>query len=161
MIDEDNAISVYTDGSCYHKTRLGGWAFFARHGFKTLTKYGHAEDTTVNRMELTAIINALDFILFTPDPLHIFTDSEYCRDALKYYWRGWEAEGWINRFGLPIKNQDMFFRALHLLERHRQFRQVEIYWVKGHNGNIDNERVDKLAHNARVGKLTNWIRGNH
>jgi ribonuclease HI len=141
-MDRDNAVEVWTDGSCNIADRTGGWAFHAEYGTRKAQRHGFLSDTTVNVMELTAIRRALEFIRVTQHPMIIYTDSRYAQGVLS----GWRA----------VKNRELVEEILTLLESHRAVRSVEIKWIRGHCGHLNNERADLLAHEARVTRRTNW-----
>jgi ribonuclease HI len=154
---KQEAIEVFTDGSCSVKDVSGGWAFVAKAGQRQENKYGHASETTVNKMELLAIQRALEFVSLNNTPLEIYTDSEYARKCLSLWHVKWTANGWVTANGVDVKNSEEIQDCLELLLAHRKYRKVTIHWVRGHSGHISNELADKLAHRARVEKITNWL----
>jgi len=161
MEDESDIVIAHTDGSSSRRDGSGGWAFRAKMGVRTLTRYGFADSTTNQAMELTAIVNVLEFITFTPRTLKIVTDSEYARDCLTKWGNMWARNGWISSTGAEVKNLLLVQRGLELIEAHKGYREVKFAWVRGHSGNPDNEFVDKLAGRARKERITNWSGGNH
>lgn len=150
-----NHIDIYTDGAC-NKLGTGGWAFECYYGMHTANRYGWDGKTTSNRMELTAIVRALEFIPEGKIAIYIHTDSMYCRDLLNKWADGWKKNGWLKMNGGKIVNLDLIQRAYILLKKQRKTRLVKIKWVKGHNGLVQNERVDVMAVSARVSLTTNW-----
>jgi len=145
-------ISIYTDGSCSVKTREGGWAFIYTFGGLFKESYGHSSDTTVNRMELTAILKAVQSIPPHNTPVRIFSDSEYSVNCINTWCARWELKGWEAYDGAQVLNADIL-KSLHkLFKKEQQRRAITISWVKGHNKNHYNERADYLCGEARVNK---------
>jgi len=137
---------VYTDGSCeYRGLGKGGWAAVIRAGFDTVEIYGGAARTTVNRMELIAAIAALELLPATC-AVRLFTDSQYLRKGIKKWIIGWKANGWMTIAREPVKNEELWRR----LDGLREGRKVTWKWVKGHRGNVGNERADALARQGRL-----------
>ena len=138
-------IEIYTDGACSGNPGPGGWGAILR--FRTAQKVyekelsGGEANTTNNRMEMTALLEALRQ-LKEPCAIDLYSDSKYVIDSLQKGWvRGWRARGWKKADKSPALNTDLWEILLHLLEIHR----VEIVWVRGHNGHPENERCDRLA----------------
>ena len=136
-------VEIYVDGACRGNPGPGGWGAL-------LTSAEHAKElsgaeplTTNNRMELTAVIRALE-ALKRPSRLRIFTDSEYVRRGITEWVRSWKARGWKTADRKPVKNQDLWERLDTLAAGH----QIEWRWVRGHSGIPGNERVDRLANEA-------------
>ena len=161
MVDDDDCVVAYTDGSCNRHDKTGGWAFTAQLGSRLITRYGCADDTTNNEMELTAIHRLLEFVMPTPRKLIIWADSRYCLDALTKWWRKWERQGWTTATGADVKNLALIHSCACYILTHEEYRILDWRYVRGHSGNPGNERVDKLADEARRQKLTNWTGGNH
>ena len=138
-------VSIHTDGSCLGNPGPGGWAALLRYGEKERELVGGEAQTTNNRMELMAAIAALEVL---PEgcrvTLHI--DSQYVRQGITEWMPGWVRRGWRTAGGDPVKNRDLWERLHAATGRHT----IEWKWVKGHNGDPDNERVDVLARNAAV-----------
>ncbi|KRA44573.1 ribonuclease HI [Pseudoxanthomonas sp. Root630] len=135
-------VSIHTDGSCLGNPGPGGWAALLRYGEKERELVGGVAQTTNNRMELMAAIAALEVL--TEDcqvTLHI--DSQYVRQGITEWMPSWVRRGWKTAGGDPVKNRDLWERLHAATGRHR----IEWKWVKGHNGDPDNERVDVLARN--------------
>ena len=132
---------IYTDGACSGNPGPGGWGAVLRYGDHEKELYGgQAAPTTNNRMELTAPIQALES-LTRPSVVHIHTDSSYVRNGIMSWLPNWKRKGWRTSTGQPVKNADLWRRLEEAAGRH----QVEWFWVKGHAGDPDNERADRLA----------------
>jgi ribonuclease HI len=136
-------IEIYTDGACRGNPGVGGWAALLRRGTHEKEILGAEAHTTNNRMELTAVIRALE-ALRRPVEARIYTDSEYVRRGVTEWLAGWKARGWRTADKKPVKNQDLWLRLDELIVPHR----LEWHWVPGHAGVADNERVDRLANEA-------------
>ncbi len=133
-------IVIYTDGACKGNPGRGGWGAWLRSGAHERELWGGASMTTNNRMELTAVIEALSS-LKRPSEVVIHTDSEYVRNGITTWIHGWKARGWKTADRKPVKNIDLWQRLDALREQHR----VDWRWVKGHAGDPGNERADALA----------------
>lgn len=134
-------VVIYTDGACSGNPGPGGWAAILRCGGHEKELSGGEAETTNNRMELTAVIRALE-ALKEPCRVTLYSDSKYVIDALRLGWaKGWQARGWMRNKQEPAKNPELWERLLSLLETH----QVALEWVKGHAAHPENERCDKLA----------------
>lgn len=134
-------IEIYTDGACSGNPGKGGWG--AILVYKGIEKeiFGGSADTTNNRMELTAVIEALK-CLKEPCNVKVTTDSKYVCDGINKGWvYSWKKNNWRKSDKKPALNVDLWEELLNLLEKHK----VEFVWVKGHNGHPYNERCDKLA----------------
>lgn len=137
-------VEIYTDGACSGNPGVGGWASVLLYGQNKKELYGNDKETTNNRMELTAVIEALK-ALKRPCNVTLYSDSKYVIDSINKDWvYKWEANNWIKSDRKPALNTDLWKELLALLEVHR----VKFVWVKGHNGNEYNERCDELAVNA-------------
>jgi ribonuclease HI len=141
-------IEIYTDGACRGNPGPGGWAALLRKGEHEREISGAEAMTTNNRMELTAVIRALE-ALRRPVQARVYTDSEYVRRGISEWLPGWKARGWRTAERKPVKNQDLWQRLDELSAGHR----IEWHWVPGHAGVPDNERVDRLA-NAAIDTLS-------
>lgn len=136
-------VKIYTDGACSGNPGKGGWGAVLVYGEKEMELSGGNPDTTNNRMELTAVIEALK-ALKVPCSVELTTDSKYVCDAINKQWvYSWQKNNWRKADKKPALNVDLWQELLPLLERHK----VEFIWVKGHNGHQYNERCDKLAVN--------------
>lgn len=131
---------IFTDGACRGNPGPGGWGALLRHNGVEKELHGGEADTTNNRMEMMAVIKALES-LKRPCKLTITTDSQYVKNGITQWMKGWKANGWKTSNRKPVKNQDLWQRMDALLQQH----QVEWHWVKGHSGHDENERVDQLA----------------
>ena len=135
------AVDIYTDGACSGNPGPGGWGAVLRYGHHEKELYGgEATLTTNNRMELTAPIEALS-ILKRPTLVRLYTDSTYVRNGVLKWLPRWKSNGWLTSDRQPVKNADLWQRLDTAISRH----EVRWYWVKGHAGNADNERADRLA----------------
>ncbi|MFW6324745.1 MAG: ribonuclease HI [Desulfovibrionales bacterium] len=142
----ERPVVIYTDGSCLGNPGPGGWAAVLLFNGKRKEISGGFRKTTNNRMEVLAVINALE-TLKRPCVVDLFTDSRYMHDAIVKKWiRSWVAKGWKTAAKKPVKNQDLWKRLLPLLDRH----EVRFHWVRAHNGTPENERCDELAKQAAV-----------
>jgi len=136
-------IQIYTDGACRGNPGPGGWAALLMLGAHEKELSGAEEHTTNNRMELTAVIRALQ-ALKRPVTARIYTDSQYVMRGIMEWLPAWKARGWLTAGRKPVKNQDLWERLDALSAQHR----LEWQWVKGHAGVPGNERVDLLANEA-------------
>lgn len=134
-------IEIYTDGACSGNPGPGGWGAVLVYNGKEKELSGSEKNTTNNRMELTAVIMALN-ALNQPCEVKLTTDSKYVCDAVNKGWvYSWEKNGWKKSDKKPALNVDLWKELLSLLEKH----EVEFIWVKGHNGHKYNEICDALA----------------
>ena len=134
-------VTIYTDGACSGNPGPGGWAAILRYGTTERELSGGAPETTNNRMELSAVINALS-ALKEPCDVTVYSDSKYVIDAIEKGWaKSWRARGWIKSDKKPALNSDLWQQLLTLTTQHK----VQFIWVKGHNEHPENERCDKLA----------------
>ncbi len=134
-------VEIFTDGACSGNPGPGGWGAVLRFGGKEKELFGGEKDTTNNRMELTAVIEALS-ALKEPCKVRLTTDSKYVCDAVLQKWvYSWQKNGWKKADKKPALNVDLWEKLLPLLEVH----EVEFCWVKGHAGHPENERCDTLA----------------
>ena len=134
-------IIIYSDGACSGNPGPGGWGAILKYKQNKKEISGGEADTTNNRMEMMAIIKALE-IVKEPCKVTLCTDSKYVIDALQKGWAvGWRAKGWIKADRKPALNKDLWEVMLNLVEAHT----IEYQWVKGHNGHPENERCDVLA----------------
>ena len=138
-----SGIEIYTDGACRGNPGPGGWAALLRMGDHEREISGAERLTTNNRMELTAVIRALQ-ALKRPVRSRLYTDSEYVRRGISEWLPAWKARGWRTADKKPVKNQDLWEQLDRLAASHR----IEWHWVPGHAGVEGNERVDRLANEA-------------
>jgi ribonuclease HI len=147
-------LEIYTDGSCHRETGIGGWglAWFSPAGVRMGSRAGSALDTTNNRMEMQAVMEACKLVLEMVHPdchesVLIVTDSQYVKNGLTQWIHNWKASGWRNQVG-EIKNLDLWKEAYDLY--YLQLKgKVSMQWVKGHSGVPGNELADQLAEDAR------------
>jgi ribonuclease HI len=138
-----STVDIYTDGACRGNPGPGGWAALLIMGEHEREISGAETLTTNNRMELTAVIRALE-ALKRPVQGRVYTDSQYVRQGVLEWMTQWKARGWKTADKKPVKNQDLWQELDELVKRH----ELEWHWVKGHSGNVGNERVDALANRA-------------
>jgi ribonuclease HI len=136
-------IEIYTDGACRGNPGPGGWAALLSSGAHEKELSGAEVLTTNNRMELTAVIRALE-ALKRHSRVRVYTDSEYVRRGITEWLRNWKARGWRTADRKPVKNQDLWQQLDAVAAGH----EVEWHWVPGHAGVPGNERVDRLANEA-------------
>lgn len=133
-------VTIYTDGACSGNPGPGGWGVLL--SFRGVEKElcGGEAHTTNNRMELMAAIMALE-TLNRACAIDLWTDSQYVKNGITSWMRGWKAKGWKTADKKPVKNEDLWRRLDDAQQRH----DVAWHWVKGHAGHAENERVDELA----------------
>lgn len=140
MSSNDKIVEIYTDGACSGNPGPGGWGALLLYGDNEKEITGGEFETTNNRMELTAAIEALR-LLKRRCTVHLYTDSTYVRDGITKWIEGWKAKGWKTAAKKPVKNADLW-RAL---DEAAAKQNIEWRWVKGHAGDPGNERADALA----------------
>ena len=134
-------VEIYTDGACSGNPGPGGWGAILRYKDAEKELSGGEANTTNNRMELTAVIEALA-LLKEPCVVELYSDSKYVIDGLDKGWaRGWQKRGWVKSDKKPALNPDLWERLLDLTDRH----EVRCHWVKGHAENERNNRCDQMA----------------
>ena len=133
-------VDIYTDGACSGNPGPGGWGAILRSGAHEKEIWGGEPATTNNRMELLAVIRALN-TLKRPVSVRVHTDSQYVQKGISEGIHGWKARGWKTAAKAPVKNADLW-RAL---DEARERHQVKWLWVRGHSGHAENERADELA----------------
>ncbi|MGM9669174.1 MAG: ribonuclease HI [Faecousia sp.] len=134
-------VEIYTDGACSGNPGPGGWGAILSYNGHELEISGGEANTTNNRMELTAVIRALEK-LKEPCVVELYSDSKYVIDALEKGWAwGWRKKNWVKSDRQPALNPDLWEVLLDLTKRH----EVRYHWVKGHAANPKNERCDALA----------------
>lgn len=133
-------VQAFTDGACSGNPGPGGWGAVLQFGDRERELYGGADDTTNNRMELTAAIEALK-ALKEPCEVSLTTDSTYVKDGITQWLVNWKKNGWKTAARKAVKNQDLWQQLDDQASRHR----IEWRWVKGHSGHLENERADALA----------------
>jgi ribonuclease HI len=133
-------VIIYTDGACSGNPGPGGWGALLIHDGNTSEIMEGAFETTNNRMELTAAIEALN-VLKQPCRVDLHTDSTYVKDGMTKWIENWKNNGWRTAAKKPVKNADLWLALDEAVKRH----ELTWHWVKGHNGDEGNERADKLA----------------
>jgi len=133
-------VVIYTDGACSGNPGPGGWGAILINGENRRELKGGEPETTNNRMELRAAIEALN-ALKKPCQVELHTDSNYLRDGITSWIKKWKSNGWRTAARKPVKNEDLW----KALEAARERHDVTWYWVKGHAGHPENERADELA----------------
>jgi len=136
-------IEIFTDGGCRGNPGPGGWGVLLRYKQHIKEMKGHQPDTTNNQMELMAAIQAFE-VLNRPCHVKITTDSQYVKNGITQWVSGWKQKGWKTAANKPVKNQVLWQRLDAAIQSHN----VEWFWVKGHSGHLENERVDALANEA-------------
>jgi len=134
------SIEIFTDGACSGNPGPGGWGAILRTGAHEKEIWGGEPHTTNNRMELIAVIRALE-LLKRPVAARVHTDSQYVQKGISEWIHGWKARGWKTAAKAPVKNEDLW-RAL---DEAASAHQVQWVWVRGHAGHPENERADALA----------------
>ncbi|GHA98444.1 ribonuclease HI [Algimonas arctica] len=147
--DLDGALVIYTDGACSGNPGPGGWGVVMFHGKKQKELSGSAPETTNNRMEMQAVIEALKAIKpgWTGKTV-LYSDSTYVLKGLQEWLPGWKKRGWKTAAKKPVKNEDLW-RDLDALAA---TRDIDWRWIKGHAGDFGNERADTLASEAVPGR---------
>lgn len=146
-------VEAFTDGACSGNPGPGGWGALLRYNGNERELCGGEEETTNNRMELLAAIEALS-ALKQPCHVRLTTDSTYVKDGITKWLENWKRNGWKTAAKKPVKNQDLWIRLDEQSSRHR----IEWCWVKGHSGHPENERADTLA-NRGLDRLRSVRRG--
>jgi len=133
-------VRIYADGACKGNPGPGGWGAIVRAGGSERELYGGERQTTNNRMELTAVIRALESI-DASSGVEVYTDSQYVQKGISEWLPDWKRRGWRTADRKPVKNVDLWQR----LERAAAAHRVSWHWIKGHAGHPENERADALA----------------
>ncbi len=133
-------VEIYADGACKGNPGVGGWGALLRYGDHTRELFGGEGHTTNNRMELTAVIRALE-ALTKSCRVRLYTDSKYVQQGITTWIHDWKKRGWKTADKKPVKNDDLWRQLDQLAEQHT----IEWVWVRGHDGNAGNERADVLA----------------
>jgi ribonuclease HI len=137
---EVTVVDIFTDGACSGNPGPGGWGAILRYGATEKELFGGENQTTNNRMEMMAVIQALEG-LKRPVKVRIHTDSRYVMEGMTKYVPGWQRNGWKTADKKPVKNIDLWERMVMAAKPH----SLEWFWVKGHAGHAENERADQLA----------------
>ncbi|MDQ3261410.1 MAG: ribonuclease HI [Burkholderiales bacterium] len=144
----EGTIDIFSDGACKGNPGPGGWGAVLRYRDGEKEIHGGEPLTTNNRMELTAVIEALGQLKRTSN-VRVFTDSQYVQKGISEWLPGWKARRWRTASNQPVKNVDLWQRLDALASQH----QIQWLWVKGHAGHAENERADALA-NRGIGKAS-------
>jgi ribonuclease HI len=136
-------VEIFTDGACSGNPGPGGWGALLRYNGTERELSGGEAQTTNNRMEMMAAIQALE-ALTRSMKVRLYTDSQYLRDGIMSWLPRWKTRGWKTADKKPVKNVDLWQR----LDQATQGHDIEWVWVRGHSGHVENERVDKLAREA-------------
>lgn len=142
-MSEASGVEVFTDGACMGNPGPGGWAALLRFNGAEKELSGGEPASTNNRMEMMAVIMALES-LKRPCSVSLYSDSRYVIDGVTKWLRSWKARGWKTADRKPVKNVDLWQRMETAMAPH----QVSWHWVRGHDGHVENERVDVLARAA-------------
>ncbi|MCD8504977.1 MAG: ribonuclease HI [Burkholderiaceae bacterium] len=133
-------VEIWTDGACKGNPGVGGWGVLLKRDHHEKTLCGGEPDTTNNRMELTAVIEALN-VLKRPCHIILHTDSQYVQKGITEWLPNWKLRGWRTASKQPVKNADLWQKLDDAAARH----QIDWRWVRGHDGDPGNERADELA----------------
>jgi ribonuclease HI len=145
----NSKVEIWTDGACSGNPGPGGWGAILRYATREKELYGGEALTTNNRMELTAAISALE-ALSRPCVVILHTDSQYLRGGIAEWLVNWKRNGWRTSDKKPVKNDDLWRRLDKAAQRH----EIHWKWVRGHAGDVMNERADKLARRGMASYLT-------
>ena len=140
VMTSTSEVTIYTDGACKGNPGPGGWGAWMRAGGHEKELFGGEALTTNNRMELTAVIEALS-TLKRRCKVAIYTDSEYVKNGITTWIHNWKRRGWRTADNKPVKNMELWQRLDALVQQH----QVAWHWVRGHTGDPGNEKADELA----------------
>jgi len=140
---KQNIVEIFTDGACSGNPGQGGYGAILKYGREIKEISGYEKETTNNRMEMMAVIKALE-LLKRPCAVRVFTDSNYVVKGMTEWVSGWIEKNWLNSRKRPVSNKDLWERLLKLSQLH----QIEWKWIRGHHGHPENERCDQLARNA-------------
>ncbi len=142
----DDVVVIHTDGACKGNPGPGGWGALLSYKGRERELFGGEANTTNNRMELLAVISALE-TLTRPCAVQVWIDSQYVKQGIETWIHGWKRNGWLTKEKQPVKNADLWQRLDQARERHA----VTWSWVKGHAGDRGNERADALANRGVAG----------
>jgi ribonuclease HI len=146
--DDSQSVDIFTDGACSGNPGPGGWGAILRYRGTEREINGGEADTTNNRMEMMAAIQALE-ALRRASRITLYTDSRYLSDGITKWIHGWKRRGWKTAGKKPVKNQDLWQR----LDAATAGHEIEWRWVKGHAGHRENERADALARDGIPSKF--------
>jgi ribonuclease HI len=136
-------VTIYTDGACHGNPGPGGWGAILVAGETRREISGYQPQTTNNRMEMTAALEALGR-LREPCEVELFTDSQYLRTGMREWLAKWKRNNWRTSDKKPVKNEDLWRQ----LDAAAQIHDIHWHWVRGHDGHPENERCDELANAA-------------
>ena len=136
----NNNVKIWTDGSCDNNAGAGGWGALICFGATEKELFDGQKNTTNNQMEMLAVINALNS-LESPCNLTLYTDSQYVMNGITTWIHNWKNNGWRTSKKKSVKNKDLWMALDEAISHH----EIEWHWVKGHVGNVNNERADMLA----------------
>ena len=136
----EEVVEIFSDGACRGNPGPGGWGALLRFNETERELWGGESATTNNRMELTAVIRALE-ALKRPSRARVFTDSQYVQKGISEWVHDWKRRDWRTAGKKPVKNVDLWKRLDELAAQH----DIEWHWVRGHDGHLENERADRLA----------------
>ncbi|PPR17058.1 MAG: Ribonuclease HI [Alphaproteobacteria bacterium MarineAlpha9_Bin3] len=142
-MNKTTIINIWTDGACSGNPGPGGWGVLIKFNNSEKKLSGSEKNTTNNRMEMLAVINALKFVEIQSS-INLFTDSKYVKDGITKWIHGWKKNNWRNSQKKEVKNKDLWIELDTLSQKHR----INWIWVKGHSGNIENDIADELATQA-------------
>ena len=135
-----DVVQIFTDGACKGNPGIGGWGALIRYNGQTRELFGGVKLTTNNRMELLAVIRALE-ALTRPCKIHLHTDSTYVQKGISEWIHSWKKQNWRTSNKKEVKNNDLWKQLDQLAQQH----QIDWLWVRGHSGHEGNEQADKLA----------------
>lgn len=138
-----NKVEIFTDGACRGNPGPGGWGALLRYNSTEKELSGAEAETTNNRMEMSAVIEALKS-LTRPCKVSVTTDSQYVKKGITEWIENWKKRGWKTANRKPVKNVDLWQNLDELVQKH----EISWHWVKGHSGHLENERVDEIANQA-------------
>jgi ribonuclease HI len=133
-------VEIYTDGACRGNPGPGGWGVWLKYAGTEKALYGGEQETTNNRMELMAAIQALEILKY-PCSIKLHSDSKYVLQGITEWMANWKKRGWKTAAKKPVKNEDLWRRLDEAMQKHT----INWTWVKGHSGNVGNEKADQLA----------------
>ena len=139
-MNEKIIINIWTDGACSGNPGPGGWGALIKYDNSTKEISGSEKNTTNNRMEMMAVIEALKYV-DTESKINLYTDSKYVKEGITNWITGWKKNNWKNSKKKDVKNKDLWVELDTLSQKHN----ISWNWVKGHSGNIENDIADKLA----------------
>ncbi len=142
---EDDWVVIYTDGACKGNPGRGGWGAYFIFSDQEKELFGGDIQTTNNRMELMAVIEAIRFV-DERKKLRIYTDSQYVKNGIQEWITNWKKNGWKTASKKPVANKDLWLKLYEI----KSSRHIDWNWVKGHSGDIGNEKADFLANKGVV-----------